>query len=746
MGVLDDIGMQVNNATFINTITDLKARQFDTVLFNNGSVDTVDSRLTIADQQGFQVISGGMGTLYDQFYWTNLPATIDNARAVVYPIADRLKIHPSELGYNVADDAGVQSSTLPDFQTKQMLAIQAFRERDGGHIATTTLTPGFEWMYSKSEADALLHYYYPAKQRNQLCDFYATDDGAAGGGYYGNSGANSFWGAINLARLRRDLKNPLHPLWLVAQTHGSSTLVDPNAPPDALRTPAMEELRLQEWLALAEGVDGFFWFIYSTLPSGQGSWIGLKDNQPLYTEATDLMQRLGPLRSILMATTPVEDQYTVTAGTNLDYRFRPYGRTHRSRSSGKYYVFVVNKACSAQNLTVASSSLGGQLRDVESAQIYSLGQPIAFRGGDGRLFEVLHPSGAFRAYEPINLLDNPGFEAGSTVPDSWTAPLGVRDTTVSHAGGASLRVTGSADSLVYQNVNLQADTLYSLAFWAKTRSVSGSGVSAKYVELSPHMGANRGEAERVSGTTDWKYVYYIFYTPHNFSGSGSSGRFDIYFKQSSGTSWIDDVKLCEGNCVTPSPTATPTPAPCPLPFADVDLANPFYRHIQCLYCQGIVGGYNDGTFRPGSNITRAQVAKFVSNAAHYADSIPPTQQTFSDVPPSNPFWLFIERAYAHGVINGYSDHTFRPSNNVTRGQMAKFVANAAGYTEAIPPTQQSFTDVLFSDPFWAFVERAYAHAVISGYGDRTFRPRASVTRGQTSKFISNAFLPGCAAR
>jgi hypothetical protein len=182
-----------------------------------------------------------------------------------------------------------------------------------------------------------------------------------------------------------------------------------------------------------------------------------------------------------------------------------------------------------------------------------------------------------------------------------------------------------------------------------------------------------------------------------------------------------------------------------LPFTDVNLANPFYHNIECLYCQNIIDGYSDNTFRPGSNVTRAQVAKFVANAAHYADSIPPTQQTFTDVPPSNPFWAFVERAYAHGVISGYSDHTFRPGNDVTRGQMAKFVANAADYTEAIPPTRQTFTDVRFSDPFWVFVERAYAHGVISGYGDRTFRPGNSVTRGQTSKFISNAFFPGCAA-
>jgi S-layer family protein/Big-like domain-containing protein len=191
-------------------------------------------------------------------------------------------------------------------------------------------------------------------------------------------------------------------------------------------------------------------------------------------------------------------------------------------------------------------------------------------------------------------------------------------------------------------------------------------------------------------------------------------------------------------------TATPTPGACAIQFTDVPVGSPFYTFIHCLVCEGIVSGYADNTFRPGNDVTRGQLAKFVSNAAGYTDPIPPTQQTFSDVPPSHPFWLFIERAYAHGVISGYSDHTFHPDAGVTRGQAAKFVANAANYADAIPSTRQTFRDVPPTDTFWLFIERVYAHGVISGYSDGTFHPVANVTRGQTSKFISNAFFPNCA--
>lgn len=218
-----------------------------------------------------------------------------------------------------------------------------------------------------------------------------------------------------------------------------------------------------------------------------------------------------------------------------------------------------------------------------------------------------------------------------------------------------------------------------------------------------------------------------------------------------------------------SPSATPqaTSTPCAIQFSDVPPNDPFYAYIHCLACQGIVGGYTTNPpcttgvpcFLPGAGVTRGQMAKFVANAAGYLDPISSTQQTFTDVPPGHPFWLYVERAALHGVISGYSSSPpcttgvpcFLPANGVTRGQTAKFVANAGGYGEIIPSTQQTFTDIPPSHPFWVYVERTALHGVISGYsssppcttGVPCFLAANSVTRGQTSKFIANTFFPNC---
>src|SRR5207253_7519935 len=74
----------------------------------------------------------------------------------------------------------------------------------------------------------------------------------------------------------------------------------------------------------------------------------------------------------------------------------------------------------------------------------------------------------------------------------------------------------------------------------------------------------------------------------------------------------------------PEPTATATYTPCPIQFADLPTSNPFYSFIRCLACRGIISGYNTTPpctagqtpcFQPSANVTRGETAKIISNAA-----------------------------------------------------------------------------------------------------------------------------------
>jgi hypothetical protein len=124
-----------------------------------------------------------------------------------------------------------------------------------------------------------------------------------------------------------------------------------------------------------------------------------------------------------------------------------------------------------------------------------------------------------------------------------------------------------------------------------------------------------------------------------------------------------------------SPTVTSTP--CTINFSDVHPEDYFYEDVRCVYCLGAVSGYSDGTFRPFNNTTRGQMTKIIVIALQIPIVTPTGTPTFSDVEPGSPFYDWIETAAADGIVSGYADGTFRPNNYVTRGQLSKIDVIAA---------------------------------------------------------------------
>lgn len=106
-----------------------------------------------------------------------------------------------------------------------------------------------------------------------------------------------------------------------------------------------------------------------------------------------------------------------------------------------------------------------------------------------------------------------------------------------------------------------------------------------------------------------------------------------------------------GTGCTPAPTPTPSGS-CTVQFNDVLPGSTFYAYVHCLACQGIVSGYPDNTFRPSNTVTRGQLSKIVSNSAGYSETY--ATATFADVPLGSTFHLFIERLYSRGIVNGYA--------------------------------------------------------------------------------------------
>ena len=110
-----------------------------------------------------------------------------------------------------------------------------------------------------------------------------------------------------------------------------------------------------------------------------------------------------------------------------------------------------------------------------------------------------------------------------------------------------------------------------------------------------------------------------------------------------------------------------------LDYPFTDIADSGYRYYISLgQAVGIVNGYPDGTFRPSNSVTRAQYITMLYNMFGKPEVIIPGL-LFNDTGSiSAPYLDAVKWGVAAGIINGYSDNTFRPDQDITRAQMAAF--------------------------------------------------------------------------
>jgi hypothetical protein len=188
-------------------------------------------------------------------------------------------------------------------------------------------------------------------------------------------------------------------------------------------------------------------------------------------------------------------------------------------------------------------------------------------------------------------------------------------------------------------------------------------------------------------------------------------------------------------------------------FSDVPWNHWAYDYVNACFYAGIVAGYPDGTYRPTLSVTRDQMAVYISRGlvAPSGDAAipdPPGTATFSDVPTDYWAYKWVEYAVANSIVGGYWDGTYRPTQQVDRGQMAVFIARSivtphgdeglAGYT---PPETPTFSDVATDHWAYKYIEYIAQDSVnvTQGYPDGTYRPANVVTRDQMAVYVARAF-------
>lgn len=180
-------------------------------------------------------------------------------------------------------------------------------------------------------------------------------------------------------------------------------------------------------------------------------------------------------------------------------------------------------------------------------------------------------------------------------------------------------------------------------------------------------------------------------------------------------------------------------------FYDVNETAWYYDYVEELVSQGVLSGYDNGTFGPEDDLTRAQAAKVVV-LAFIGEVDSSYDAGFWDV--SDDAWYedYVNTAAMYGITSGYTDDNgdatgeFGPDDDITRAAFVKMVVSAAG----LDPDSTGgphFSDVDPGAWYYGYVETAYNNSVVDGYDDGSFGPGNNVNRAEASKVTVNGQNP-----
>ncbi len=119
-------------------------------------------------------------------------------------------------------------------------------------------------------------------------------------------------------------------------------------------------------------------------------------------------------------------------------------------------------------------------------------------------------------------------------------------------------------------------------------------------------------------------------------------------------------------------------------FPDVESSNPHAAAIETMTNLGILGGYEDGTFQPDGLVRRCEMAKIIFVTAHTFNDTVEGATTFPDVKKNNWAAGYISWCAENGIVGGYEDGTFRPDGNITYDEALKMVCVMLGYKDFSP--------------------------------------------------------------
>lgn len=182
----------------------------------------------------------------------------------------------------------------------------------------------------------------------------------------------------------------------------------------------------------------------------------------------------------------------------------------------------------------------------------------------------------------------------------------------------------------------------------------------------------------------------------------------------------------------------------PLPFTDVSADDDFYDAVKWNYDNNFIKGTSATTFRPYNTITRAQLVTILYRNAG-SPSVDTSSNPYTDINVSAvnaEMSRAILWATEKGIVQGYGNGLFGPTNNVRNQELAKilYLYNAlqGGSAAGTVDLSKTFTDSAdIADWAVSYVRWAVANGVMGAYDTTCFRPQIAPMRCRVAVNIYN---------
>ena len=172
-------------------------------------------------------------------------------------------------------------------------------------------------------------------------------------------------------------------------------------------------------------------------------------------------------------------------------------------------------------------------------------------------------------------------------------------------------------------------------------------------------------------------------------------------------------------------------------FTDVKSSDWYADYVYYMNDVGIINGYTDNTFRASKEVTRAEFIKMMVTAFGLEEEV---NISYNDISSGDWYYSVYRKASAQGFLQKtFTGYNMKPTAKLTREEAVSLLMAYMDLSASETASLSDFTDRnSVTSAYKTYVEQAVYAGIINGFTDNTFRPQATLQRAQAAKILYTA--------